>query len=385
LPARQALDKVLKVTDSLDCVIIGGGVVGLAVGRSLALAGREVVVLEAENEIGMHTSSRNSEVIHAGLYYDTNTLKAKLCVRGKMLLYDYCKAHHVPVNRIGKLIVASEDAEIARLHAIREQAERNGVMDLRLLDAREARELEPAVVCDAAMLSPSTGIIDSHALMLSLQGEIEAHGGYVVTNTRVTGIRPIAGGFDLAIDGSDDRIACKALINSAGLFGDEVAGAIEGFPENARHPVHYAIGHYYGYQGKSPFNHLVYPVPVDGGLGIHATNDMGGSARFGPDVEWVNRVDYNFDESRKDRFVDAIRRYFPQLDASRLSPAYTGIRPKLAGPGESSHDFVIQAADTHGMPGLVNLFGIESPGLTAALAIGDLVADLLEEHSTKAC
>ena len=364
------------MTDFLDCVVVGAGVVGLAIGRSLALAGREVVVLEAEAEIGMHTSSRNSEVIHAGLYYGTDTLKAKLCVRGKHLLYDYCKAHHVPVNRIGKLIVATGVREVARLRAIREQGEKNGVMDLRIMGAHEARELEPVVVCEAAMLSPSTGIIDSHALMLSLQGEIEAHGGYVVTNTRVTSIRPIAGGFNLAIEGSDDRIACKALINSAGLFGDEVANAIEGFPRNARFPVHYAIGHYYTYQGTSPFHHLVYPVPVDGGLGIHATNDMGGSARFGPDVEWVERIDYNFDDSRKDRFVNAIRRYYPQLDESKLSPAYTGIRPKLAGPGESPRDFVIQGAETHGLPGLVNLFGIESPGLTASLAIGEYVAQV---------
>lgn len=372
------------MSDSLDCVIIGGGVVGLAVGRSLALSGREVVVLEAEAEIGMHTSSRNSEVIHAGLYYGTDTLKAELCVRGKMLLYDYCEAHHVPVKRIGKLIVASGEREVARLRAIRTQGQRNGVMDLRILDADEAAELEPAVVCDAAMLSPSTGIIDSHALMLSLQGEIEAHGGYVVTNTRVAGIRRGARGFELAIDGSDDRIACKALVNSAGLFGDDVAGAIEGFPEDARFPVRYAIGHYYTYQGRSPFNHLVYPVPVDGGLGIHATNDMGGAARFGPDVEWVDRIDYKFDDSRKSRFVDAIRRYFPRLDESRLSPAYTGIRPKLAGPGESPHDFVIQDAESHGMPGLVNLFGIESPGLTAALAIGDLVVDKLRKDGHEA-
>lgn len=364
------------MTDELDCVVIGAGVVGLAVGRSLALAGREVVVLEAESEIGMHTSSRNSEVIHAGLYYATNSLKARLCVSGKQMLYDYCEAHHVPVNRIGKLIVASGEAEIARLQEIRRQAEINGVHDLRFLDTGEVRELEPAVVCDAAMLSPSTGIIDSHALMLSLQGEIEAHGGYVITNSRVASVRPSSGGFELVVDGSDEPIECTTLVNSAGLFAGDLADSIEGCPDSARPHVHYAVGHYYAYQGKSPFNHLVYPVPVDGGLGIHATNDMGDSARFGPDVEWVDRIDYAFDDSRRARFVAAIRRYFPSLDESKLASAYTGIRPKLSGPGEPPRDFLIQGADTHGMPGLINLFGIESPGLTAALAIGDYVAYL---------
>jgi L-2-hydroxyglutarate oxidase LhgO len=367
------------MSDQLDCVIVGAGVVGLAIGRSLALAGREVVVLEAESEIGMHTSSRNSEVIHAGLYYATDTLKARLCVSGKAMLYDYCEAHHVPVNRLGKLIVASGDAEIARLYAIREQGAKNGVTDLEMLDAREAHELEPAVVCDAAMLSPSTGIIDSHTLMLALQGEIEAHGGYVVPNSRVEKVRPISDGFELVVDGSDDPIACTTLVNSAGLFAGDLADAIERFPNEARPPVLFAIGHYYAYQGKSPFNHLVYPVPVDGGLGIHATNDMGGLARFGPDVEWVDRIDYDFDDSRKARFAAAIRRYFPALDESKLASAYTGIRPKLSCPGEAARDFLIQGAETHGMPGLINLFGIESPGLTAALAIGEHVAGMLSD------
>lgn len=365
------------MADKLDCVVIGAGVVGLAIGRSLALAGREVVVLEAEPEIGMHTSSRNSEVIHAGIYYARDSLKARLCVRGKALLYDYCEAHHVPVNRIGKLIVASGADELARLAAIREQAGRNGVTDLRLLGANEALAREPAVVCDAALLSPSTGIVDSHALMLSLLGEIEARGGYVVTNSRVLDVRPTSRGFDIAVDGSAERFACRALINSAGLFANDLVAAIDGFPDAARYPVRYAKGHYFAYQGRSPFNHLVYPVPADGGLGIHATNDMGGSARFGPDVEWVDDIDYAFDDSRKESFVAAIGRYFPDLDESRLVPAYTGIRPKLSGPGEPARDFVIQGPESHGIPGLVNLFGIESPGLTAGVAIGDLVSQIL--------
>jgi L-2-hydroxyglutarate oxidase LhgO len=362
------------MTDQLDCVVIGAGVVGLAIGRSLALAGREVVVLEAEPEIGMHTSSRNSEVIHAGLYYEEDSLKAELCVLGKKLLYDYCASRHVPFQRIGKLIVASHRSELAKLEQIREKAARNGVTDLELLGMNEIAAREPAIVAEAALYSPSTGIIDSHSLMTSLQGEIEDAGGYIVTNSRVTEIRKVSHGFKIRIDGSDDLFVCEVLVNSAGLFASDVARRIEGLPPRASHPTRYAIGHYFAYQGKSPFNHLVYPVPEDGGLGIHATNDMGGMARFGPDVEWVDEIDYAFDESRKERFAEAIRRYFPDLDPSRLTPAYTGIRPKMAGPGEKARDFVIDGPDTHGIAGLVNLFGIESPGLTASLAIGDFVA-----------
>lgn len=364
------------MTEQLDCVVIGAGVVGLAVGRSLALAGREVVVLEAEPHIGMHSSSRNSEVIHAGLYYPPGSLKARLCVEGKAVLYDYCDAHRIPVKRIGKLIVASGDAEQKHLETIRAQAERNGVHDLRMLSAKEARNEEPNVVCDAAMLSPSTGIIDSHALMLSLQGEIEATGGYVLTQNRVASVVPTSEGFSVCVDRSEESYSCRTLVNSAGLFAPDLTNAIPGFPDATKHSAHYAIGHYFAYQGKSPFNRLVYPVPVNGGLGIHATNDISGSARFGPDVEWIESVNYGFDESRKARFVTTIRQYFPGLDESRLVPAYTGIRPKLTGRGEPGSDFVIQGEDVHGIAGLINLLGIESPGLTACLAIGDYVARL---------
>ena len=365
------------MTDQLDCIVIGAGVVGLAVGRSLALAGREVIVLEAEAEIGMHTSSRNSEVVHAGIYYPEDSLKAQLCVAGKLQLYDYCEAHHVPFQRLGKLIVANGDQERARLEEIRAQAARNGVTDLRLLSRDEAHELEPHVRCDAALLSPSTGIVDSHALMLSLQGEIEEQGGYVLTHTRVAGVTARDGEFEIAVEGSDDSFTCRTLINSAGLHAADLATGIEGLSAQHVPEKRFAIGHYFSCAGKSPFSHLVYPVPVDGGLGIHATNDMGGSVRFGPDVEWIESIDYDFDESRKERFVRAIRRYFPDLEASRLVPAYTGIRPKLSGPGEPARDFVIQGHATHGVPGLVNLFGIESPGLTACLAIGDYVKKML--------
>lgn len=362
------------MTDQLDCIVIGAGVIGLAIGRSLALAGREVVVLDAEPNIGMHTSSRNSEVIHAGLYYPDDSLKARLCVTGKAMLYEYCDVNRVPAKRIGKLIVASGEGELQRLETIRAQAERNGVHDLRMLSANEVRSAEPNVVCDAAMLSPSTGIIDSHALMLALQGEIEARGSYVLTHNRVTFVTPGADGFLLSLEGSEESYSCRTLINSAGLFAPDLANEIPGFPEAAKYSARYAIGHYFAYQGRSPFNHLVYPVPVDGGLGIHATNDIGGMTRFGPDVEWIDSIDYEFDESRKPRFAETIRRYFPGLEEERLVPAYTGIRPKLTGPGEPASDFVIQGEDVHGIPGLINLFGIESPGLTACLAIGDYVA-----------
>jgi L-2-hydroxyglutarate oxidase LhgO len=362
------------MTDRLDCVVVGAGVVGLAVGRSLANAGREVVVLEAEPEIGMHTSSRNSEVIHAGLYYDQGSLKATLCVQGKEMLYDYCEARHVPHKRIGKLIVASNEKELERLDAIQARARNNGVTDLTRIGKAEIREREPAIEAETALFSPSTGIIDSHALMLSLQADIEAKGGTVLTHSKVKNARVMGDGFELTLEDSDERFQCRTLVNSAGLFASQFARQIAGLADECVPTTHFAIGHYFAYQGKSPFNHLVYPLPIDGGLGVHATNDMGDCARFGPDVEWIEEVDYAFDESRKNAFVNSIRRFFPDLDESKLAPAYTGIRPKLTGPGGVFQDFLIQGDDVHGVPGLVNLFGIESPGLTACLAIGDYVA-----------
>jgi len=365
------------MTDQLDCVVIGAGVVGLAVARALALAGREVIVLEAESEIGMHTSSRNSEVIHAGLYYPEGSLKATLCVKGRAMLYDYCERHHVPFKRIGKLIVASDKAEREKLLAIQVQAAKNGVTDLRLVDRDEIQKLEPAVTGHCGLLSPSTGIVDSHSLMMALLAEIEAHNGVLLTHSRLQSASVALGGFRLQMEGADDEIECKTLVNSGGLFAESVARSINGLSPGHINTVRYAKGHYFAYQGKSPFQHLVYPLPTDGGLGVHATNDMGGSARFGPDVDWIDTIDYEFDASRLDRFAESIRNYFPGLDVVKLAPGYTGIRPKLSGPGEMPHDFVIQGATTHGVNGLINLFGIESPGLTAALAIGDYVAALL--------
>ena len=368
------------MADQLDCVVVGAGVVGLAIGRALANAGREVVVLEAEPEIGMHTSSRNSEVIHAGIYYEEGSLKATLCVQGREMLYDYCEARHIPHKRIGKLIVASHENELARLDAIRAKAEKNGVRNLQQIGKAEIREREPAIAAEAALFSPSTGIIDSHALMLALQADIEACGGVVLMHSKVASARVSNDGFGLSLEDSEETFRCTTLINSAGLFAGKLANRIDGLEDKYVPTTHLAIGHYFAYQGKSPFNHLVYPLPIDGGLGVHATNDMGGAARFGPDVEWINDVDYAFEESRRDEFVKSIRRYFPDLDETKLTPAYTGIRPKLSGPGESARDFVIQGASAHGIPGLVNLFGIESPGLTACLAIGDYVGRAAGSH-----
>lgn len=365
------------MTDQLDCVVVGAGVIGLAVGRSLAMAGREVVVLESEPDIGMHTSSRNSEVIHAGIYYGEGTLKARLCVQGKEMLYRYCEERHVPFQRIGKLIVASCDAEVGRLQQICKQAAINGVSDLELIDDVGVRRLEPSVDCKRGLLSPSTGIIDSHSLMLSLQADIESYGGTVLTHNRVSQASVVENGFRLKVDETAESLDCRILINSAGLRAADFANSIDGFDSDCVAKVRFAKAHYFAYQGKSPFRHLVYPLPTDGGLGVHATNDVGGSARFGPDVDWVDEIDYSFDESRKQRFVDAIGSYFPGLDEARLVPAYTGIRPKLSGPGKPAADFLIQGEAAHGVMNLVNLFGIESPGLTASLAIGKYVNDLL--------
>ena len=360
--------------ERLDAVVIGAGVVGLAVGRALAGAGRDVVVLEAESQPGTHASSRNSEVIHAGIYYPEGSLKARLCVRGKQMLYDYCEAHGVRHRNIGKLIVATTAADLDTLAAIQAGATRNDVRDLELLDAAAVERIEPNVECVGALLSPSTGIIDSHEFMLSLQADLEALGGAVVCNSRVTAIDIEQDGFGFAT--GDDRFACKSLVNAAGLWAGDIASMMSGL--SAPPPdIRYAIGHYFSYQGMSPFNHLVYPVPADGGLGIHATNDMGGALRFGPDVSWIDAVDYAFDASRKTQFVAAVRSYFPQLDEAKLSPAYTGIRPKLYGPGEPATDFVVQSPAEHGVRNLVNLFGIESPGLTSSLALAEFVAEAL--------
>lgn len=368
--------------EALDCVVIGGGVIGIAVARALARAGREVVVLEAEDAIGMHTSSRNSEVIHAGLYYPESSLKARACLEGRNRLYAYCEERGIPHRRLGKVLVACDDAELARLRAIEERARANGVDDLRRLKAAEVAELEPAVRCVGGLLSPSSGIVDSHALMTALQADLEGAGGVVLCRSRVDGIAVSGGGFALKLrDSAGYAARCRTLVNAAGLRAAELARAMKGFPPQRVPEMHLAKGHYFTLQGSSPFRRLVYPVPVDGGLGVHVTLDIDGRARFGPDVAWIDAVDYAFDEDRKAAFVDAIRRYWPELPSDRLAPGYTGIRPKLGGPGAPAADFLVQGPAEHSISGLVNLFGIESPGLTAALVLADRVRDVLRGHS----
>lgn len=367
------------MTDTIDCLVVGAGVVGLAIARRLALAGHDVAVVESEDRIGCHTSSRNSEVIHAGLYYPAGSLKGTFCVAGKHALYQYCAERRVPHQRIGKVIVATNDEEAQKLEAIQESARRNGVDDLVPLGRDELRQREPAVAAVAALFSPSTGIIDSHVLMLSLQGDLEAAGGHVVLCTSVVGVSHSAAGFDVRLSG-DETIRCRSFINCAGLAAADLANNIEGLDRRHVPSMRYARGHYFAYRGRSPFTHLVYPVPFDGGLGIHATNDLSGAARFGPDVVWLDDVDYEFDESRKPLFVESIKRYFPAVEDLRLQPSYTGIRPKLHGQGEPAADFRIDGPEAHGVSGLVNLFGIESPGLTSCLAIADHVENLIKHN-----
>jgi L-2-hydroxyglutarate oxidase LhgO len=362
--------------DSVECVVIGAGIVGLAVARALAQAGREVVILEAEDAIGTHTSSRNSEVIHAGIYYPKGSLKARACVRGRDLLYAYCEAHGVPYRRCGKLIVATSEAQVPELKAIQKKAKENGLGDVVEIPAAEAMRMEPALHCVAALHSPSTGIIDSHALMLAYLGDAEAAGAMLALKSGLRGIVLSPEGFELQVE--ETRIKTKILVNSAGLRAPSVARLMQGFPAERIPPEFYAKGNYYSLTGRPPFSRLVYPVPEPGGLGVHVTLDLAGQARFGPDVEWVDRLDYEVDPRRAERFYAAIRRYWPGLRDGALAPGYAGIRPKISGPKEPAADFVIQGPAEHGVPGLVNLFGIESPGLTASLALADDVAAILQ-------
>ena len=361
-----------------DAVVIGAGVVALAVARALALSGREVIVLEGEKAIGTHTSSRNSEVIHAGIYYPAGSWKARLCVAERRALYAYAAENGIAHQRLGKLIVATTDQEIPALQGYLDRALANGVEGMAWLDGAEARALEPAVLCARALWSGTTGIVDAHGLMAAFKRDAEAQGAVVVLRAPVVGARVEDGGITVDTGGAEPAsIRCGAVINSAGLWAQEVARSIAGLPAAAIPPCHYAKGHYFTLAGRSPFRHLVYPVAVVGGLGIHVTLDLAGEARFGPDVEWVDGVDYSFDESRQPQFEAAIRRYWPGLPAGGLRPGYTGVRPKLGPAGNAAQDFVIQGPRDHGVPGLINLFGIESPGLTASLALADQVTSLL--------
>jgi L-2-hydroxyglutarate oxidase LhgO len=362
--------------ESLDAVVIGAGVVGLAAARALAMAGREVVILEAEDAIGTHTSSRNSEVIHAGIYYLKGSLKARSCVAGKELLYEYCVTHGVPHQRCGKLIVATDEKQVSELENIQKKAHGNGVTDVVWMSREQALALEPELACVAALYSPSTGIIDSHALMLAYLGDAEDRGAMLARKSAFIAGDAVADGFVLHIAGADP-IKTRVLVNSAGFKAPSVAKRIEGYPAKLVPPEYYAKGNYYSLNKKSPFSRLVYPVPEPGGLGVHVTLDLAGQARFGPDVEWVERIDYTVDPKRAERFYAAIRRYWPGLPEGALLPGYAGIRPKTAGPGEPAGDFVVQGPRAHGVPGLVNLFGIESPGLTSSLALAGMVLEEL--------
>lgn len=365
--------------ESVECIVVGAGVVGLAVARALARHGREVLVLEAAEGIGTGTSSRNSEVIHAGIYYPAGSLKARLCVAGRKALYAYCDSHGVPYRRTGKLIVATEDDERAWLPRLRAAAQANGVDDLQPLSGAQARALEPEVACVEALLSPSTGIIDGHRFMLALQGDLEASGGVLALRTPVVGGRAQAGALIVDTGGAEPMaLRCRVLVNCAGLNAQALARSLRGVPAGSVPALHLAKGSYFVLQGRSPFRHLVYPVPAGGGLGVHSTLDLGGQTRFGPDVEWVDRIDYDVDPSRAPLFAAAIRRYWPGLPESALLPGYAGLRPKTVRAGKLAGDFVIQGEDGHGVPGLVNLYGIESPGLTAALALGEEVATATE-------
>lgn len=364
--------------EQVDAVVIGAGVVGLAVARSLALAGREVIVLEAAEGIGTATSSRNSEVIHAGIYYPPGSLKARLCLAGKLALYPYCEARGIPHRRCGKLLVATDAKQLDKLHAIKRQADANGVSDLEALSGAQAQALEPQLHCLAAYLSPSTGIIDSHAFMLALQGDAEARGAMIAFKSPVERGAVHDGGIEIEVGGSAAlRVLARSVVNCAGLHAQRLASSIAGFPAALVPPTYYAKGNYYSLAGTSPFSRLVYPMPNEVGLGVHITIDLAGQARFGPDVEWTDHLDYDVDPRRAERFYAAIREYWPGLKDGQLSPGYAGIRPKIAGPGAPAADFVISAPPAHGVAGLVNLFGIESPGLTASLALGEYVRGLL--------
>ena len=365
--------------ERVDSVVLGAGVVGLAVARALAIAGRDVLVLEAAAGIGTVTSSRNSEVVHAGIYYPTGSLKARLCVAGRVALYDYCATHGVPVHKLGKLIVASDPAETQRLQAIQAQAAANGV-ELALLPGDAVRAMEPALRVDSALHSPETGIVDSHALMLAYQGDLEAAGGAVAFHAPVLSGAVLDDGIRLQVGGEEPmQLDCRVLVNAVGLHAPDVARSIAGIPSQSIPRAYLCKGNYYGLQGRAPFSRLIYPVPEPGGLGVHLTLDLGGQARFGPDVEWVDQEDYDVDLGRAAGFYAAIRRYWPGLPDDALVPGYAGIRPKISGPAEPAADFAVLGPATHGIPGLVNLFGIESPGLTASLALGELVLARLEE------
>jgi len=362
----------------MQVLVIGAGVVGLAIARQAALAGHEVIVAEATGGIGNGVSSRNSEVIHAGMYYPTGSLRAKHCVRGRRLLYEFLNSHGVPHKKVGKLIVAVDDKQTAKIEGIAKQGEINGVEGLEFLGGNAARAMEPALYCTAALLSHETGIIDSHAYMLALEGDIEDRGGMIAFNTPIEGLKHTADGWEVRFGGADaGTMTVDAVINSAGLGAQAIARSTEGYAAARVPKLVLAKGNYFGFAGRPAFSHLIYPAPVEGGLGTHVTLDMAGRMRFGPDVEWIDEENYTVDAKRAESFYASVRTYFPALPDHSLVPDYCGIRPKLTGKGEPAADFLIDGPAGHGLPRLVHLFGIESPGLTSSLSIAeDVVAQL---------
>ena len=358
--------------DHVDVIVVGAGVVGLACARALALAGREVLLLESASAFGSGVSSRNSEVIHAGLYYPNASLKARHCVAGKRMLYEYCTQRGIPFRRCGKLLVATDEAQIAQIEKLLKNAAGNGVEDLQMISATEATAREPALRCMAALLSPSSGIIDSHTYMLSLLGDFEHAGGLTVFNTPVSAGRVEDDGIIVFAQGADP-LKARLVVNCAALGAQTLAEAIEGFPKQHIPRLRYARGVYFSISGRSPFSHLIYPLPEAAGLGVHLTIDLGGQAKFGPDVEWIDQLSYEVDASRANAFYREISKYWPGIRDHELQPAYAGIRPKIHGPGEPASDFHIAGGETHGVRGVINLFGIESPGLTGSLSIAEQV------------
>jgi L-2-hydroxyglutarate oxidase LhgO len=390
LTLAAARAKFPAMIERVDSIVVGAGVVGLAIARQLAMAGDEVIVVEAAELIGSETSSRNSEVIHAGIYYAKDSLKARFCVAGKAKLYEYCLSRGVAHRNCGKLIVATSADELAILDGIKAKAAANGVDDLYEISAAEAMAQEPALSCLGALVSPSTGIIDSHGLMLAYQGEAEDHGAMIAFRSRAMGGRVVPGGLALQVadgQGGEMTLACRRLVNAAGLHAQPLARRIEGLDGDTVPPLYYCKGNYFSLPGKQPFSRLIYPVPASASLGVHLTIDLAGQARFGPDQEWLDGeivaleapLDYRVEPARAAVFYDAVRRYYPALPDDSLQPAYSGLRPKLRRPGGGMEDFLIQGPDSHGVAGLVNLYGIESPGLTASLAIAEHVGTLLSD------
>ena len=370
------------MTERVECIVIGAGVIGLAVARRLARAGVEVVILERADMIGTETSSRNSEIVHAGIYYPTGSLKARTCVAGKHALYDYCESHGIAHRRCGKIIVATDDSQVEELDALRKRAAANGVGDLPWLTPADVAGMEPEVDCVAALHSPSTGIVDSHGLMLAFQGEAEERGAMIAYHAPVAGGRIEDDGIVVTVGGENPMaLKTERLVNAAGIWAPAIARTIDGLDRKTVPADYLCKGNYYTLSGRSPFSRPVYPVPEKAGLGVHVTVDLAGQARFGPDVEWVDSIDYDVDPGRADAFYAAIRRYWPGLPDGAIQAGYSGIRPKLQAPGEPAADFMVQGPSEHGFDGLVNLYGIESPGLTSSLALADLVAGELSVGS----